>query len=213
MAGSLLGDEPVTTKTRPLSYDLIHVRELTGWHTVARLWCAECGETLDLRLTTSRHADDIERRARAKGWDCDKNRPRRTICPTCKVRPRPPAKMVPKPVPRPIAAKPISPVPLEIPMTTLRPATPDERMRIRHKLDEVFDDSKGMYLDNYCDRRVAEELKLPRKMIEQIREAAYGPIRTDPEIEQLRTDITALIAQASTLANRLAEVEKRFQAR
>jgi hypothetical protein len=29
----------------------------------------------------------------------------------------------------------------------------------------------------------------------------------------LRADIAALIAQASTLANRLAEVEKRFQPR
>ncbi|EME69899.1 hypothetical protein H261_10859 [Paramagnetospirillum caucaseum] len=95
----------------------------------------------------------------------------------------------------------------------VRPATPDERMRIRHKLDGVFDDAKGMYLDGYSDQRVAEELKLPRKMIEQIREAAYGPIRTDPEIEQLRTDITSLVSQASALANRLAEVEKRFQPR
>ena len=100
-------------------------------------------------------------------------------------------------------------------MTTpaLRPASPDERMRIRHKLDEVFDDSKGMYLDGYSDQRVADGLKLPRKMIEQIREAAYGPIRTDPEIEQLRADITTLVAQASALANRLAEVEKRYQPR
>jgi hypothetical protein len=86
-------------------------------------------------------------------------------------------------------------------------------MRIRHKLDEVFDDSKGMYLDGYCDQRVAEDLKLPRKMIEQIREAAYGPIRTDPEIDQLRTDIASLVSQASTLANRLADVEKRYLAR
>ena len=198
----------MTTKIRPLSYDLIHVRELTGWHTVARLWCAECGETLDLRLTTSRHADVVERLARAKGWDCDKNRASRTICPDCKARPRP--------QPRVTAPKPTKPtLRKEPPMTTpaLRPATPDERMRIRHKLDEVFDDSKGMYLDGSSDQRVAEELKLPRKMIEQIREMAYGPIRTDPEIEQLRTDIAALIAQAGTLANRLSEVEKRFQAR
>lgn len=198
-------------KTRPLSYDVLQVRDTSGPRTVARLWCAACGETLDLPLTTSRNADDIERRARAKGWDCDKNRASRTICPDCKAHPRPPVKVaVPKPT------KPTKPtIRKEMPMTTpaLRPATPDERMRIRHKLDEVFDDSKGMYLDGFSDQRVADGLKLPRKMIEQIREAAYGPIRTDPEIDQLRTDIAALIAQASTLANRLAEVEKRFQPR
>ena len=193
-------------KTRPLSYDILQVRDTAGPRTVARLWCAQCGETLDLTLNGLHHADAVERLARAKGWDCDKNRASRTICPDCKARPRP----------RVTAPKPTKPtLRKEPPMTTpaLRPATPDERMRIRHKLDEVFDDSKGMYLDGYSDQRVAEELKLPRKMVEQIREMAYGPIRTDPEIEQLRTDIAALIAQAGTLANRLTEVEKRFQVR
>ena len=220
LAGPLLGGMPM--KTRPLSYDILQLRDTNGPRTVARLWCAQCGETLDLTLTTSHHADGVERMARAKGWDCDKNRPRRTLCPDCKARPRPLASPTnvknrgfapPVKVAMPKPTKPT--IRKELPMTTpaLRPATPDERMRIRHKLDEVFDDSKGMYLDGYSDQRVAEDLKLPRKMIEQIREAAYGPIRTDPEIEQLRTDITALVAQASTLANRLAEVEKRYQPR
>lgn len=193
-------------KTRPLSYDVVQVRDTTGPRTVARLWCADCGETLDLTLNSPYHADGVERMARAKGWDCDKNRPSRTICPDCKARPR-----------QPIMAATMKPTKLtirkEMPMTTVRPASPDERMRIRHKLDGVFDDAKGMYLDGFSDQRVAEDLRLPRKMIEQIREAAYGPIRTDPEIDLLRTDIAALIAQASTLANRLAEVEKRFQPR
>lgn len=203
-------------KTRPLSYGVVQLRDISGPRTVARLWCAQCGETLDLTLNSNHNADAVERRARAKGWDCDKNRASRTLCPDCKARPRTVVRPIPpKPpaAPRPVAAKPASPITMEIPMTTVRPATPDERMRIRHKLDEVFDDSKGMYLDGSSDQRVAEDLKLPRKMIEQIREAAYGPIRTDPEIDQLRTDIAALIAQASTLANRLAEVEKRFQPR
>ncbi len=192
-------------KTRPLSYDILQVRNTTGPRTVARLWCADYGETLDLTLNSPHHADGVERMARAKGWDCDKNRASRTICPDCKARPRPPIMAT--------AMKPTKPtIRKEMPMTsTVRPATPDER--IRHKLDGVFDDAKGMYLDGFSDQRVAEELKLPRKMIEPIREAAYGPIRTDPEIDQLRTDIATLIAQASTLANRLAEVEKRFQPR
>jgi hypothetical protein len=208
----------MTAKTRPLSYDVIQVRDTRGIRSVARIWCAQCGETLDITLSTNHHADAVERRARAKGWECDKNRASRTICPDCKARPRTVVRLIPpKPpaAPRPVVASSASPITMEIPMTTpaLRPATPDERMHIRHKLDEVFDDSKGMYLDGYSDQRVAEDLKLPRKMIEQIREAAYGPIRTDPEIDQLRADIAALIAQASTLANRLAEVEKRFQPR
>ena len=198
----------MTGKRRALSYDVLQVRDITGPRTIARLWCAQCGDTLDITLSSAHHADGVERMARAKGWDCDKNRPRRTICPDCKARPSPPIK--------PAAPNPIKPtIRKEMLMTTpaLRPATPDERMRIRHKLDGVFDDAKGMYLDSFSDQRVAEELKLPRKMIEQIREAAYGPIRTDPEIEQLRTDIASLVSQASTLANRLADVEKRYLAR
>jgi hypothetical protein len=215
----------MTTKHRPLSYEILQIRETGGPRTIARIWCAACGSTLDLTLTANRHADNVERRAKAKGWDCDKNRANRTICPDCKAAPpariKPAMPVVPKACRSATAVKPAIPaIPtanMEPPMTTItpavRPATPDEGMRIRHKLDGVFDDAKGMYLDGFSDQRVAEELKLPRKMIEQIREAAYGPIRTDPEIEQLRTDIVALIAMASTLTNRLAEVEKRFQPR
>jgi hypothetical protein len=215
----------MTTKHRPLSYEILQIRETGGPRTIARIWCAACGGTLDLTLTANRHADNVERRAKAKGWDCDKNRASRTICPDCKAAPpakiKPAMPVVPKACRSATAAKPsthaISTANMEPPMTAItpavRPATPDERMRIRHKLDGVFDDAKGMYLDSFSDQRVAEELKLPRKMIEQIREAAYGPIRTDSEIEQLRTDIADLVAMASTLTNRLAEVEKRFKPR
>ncbi|MBF0326904.1 MAG: hypothetical protein HQL42_17785 [Alphaproteobacteria bacterium] len=206
----------MTGKRRALSYDVVQVRDITGPRTIARLWCAQCGDTLDITLNSAHHADGVERMARTKGWECDKNRPRRTLCPDCKARPRvaPKPELSKSPVPlRPVVTKPVFPIVMETPMTSVRPATPDERMRIRHKLDEVFDDSKGMYLDGYSDQRVADGLNLPRKMIEQIREAAYGPIRTDPEIEQLRTDIASLVSQASTLANRLADVEKRYLAR
>ncbi|CAA7618516.1 hypothetical protein [Magnetospirillum sp. SS-4] len=35
-------------KTRPLSYGVVQLRDISGPRTVARLWCAQCGETLDL---------------------------------------------------------------------------------------------------------------------------------------------------------------------
>ncbi len=195
-------------KSRPLSYDVVMVRTASGTRRVARLWCAECGETLDLTLSTSHHADDVVKRAVAKGWTCDKNRASRTLCPECKVRP---VRKKPQPAAKPIPTK----VRKENPVTTtpVRAATPDERMRIRHKLDEVFDDAKGMYLDGYTDQRVAEELTLPRKMIERIREAAYGPVRTAPEIEDLRTDLATLTAKAAELTKRLTDIEKRFVAK
>ena len=199
-------------KTRPLSYDLVNVRGTSGSRFVARIWCAQCGDTLDLTLTGSHHADDVERRARAKGWDCDKNRPAVTCCPDCKSAPRKPRKGRPTAsTSAPIITKPaIMKKEITMTTTTVRVPTPDERMRVRRKLDEVFDDAKGMYLDGYSDQRLAEELNLPRKIVELIREAAYGPIRTDSEVEQLRGDIAELTAKAAAMAGRLAEIEKRF---
>lgn len=220
-------------KRRGLSYDVLQVRDGGQPRTVARVWCSGCTEHLDLTINSSHNPERIEQQARAKGWDCDKNRASWNRCPACKAMDKArskgePAAKAAEPIPaatdatarvsqaaapQPAPTAPLGAKETAMTTTTVRAPTPDERTRVRHKLDGVFDDSNGMYLDGYSDQKVADDLKLPRKIVEQIREAAYGPIRTDPEIEQLRADITDLLTKASGLANRLAEVKKRFGAR
>ena len=93
----------------------------------------------------------------------------------------------------------------------VREPTAEHRLRIRRALDEHFDDAKGCYLDGMTDQRLGDNLKVPWKWIEQIREAAYGPIRTDPEIEAVRGEIVAIKAALAKAEQRLAAVEARFK--
>ncbi|TXL70127.1 hypothetical protein FHP25_35995 [Vineibacter terrae] len=58
------------------------------------------------------------------------------------------------------------------------------------------------------DRRVAEESKVPAACVVRLRELAYGPIRSDPELEALRRDLDALAARAKTLSAQLGDVNQ-----
>ena len=101
-----------------------------------------------------------------------------------------------------------------------RELTPEERQRVRTLLDSQFDDSKGIYLEGYSDQRVGEEAKVPWSSVRKMREAAYGPLKTVPELDALATEqrmiqgkiaeitttLTALQAQSNDLAKRIAGV-------
>ncbi len=73
-----------------------------------------------------------------------------------------------------------------------RQITPDQRLAVRNLLDHHFDDGVGGYIDGFSDQKVAEQAGVPRIFVERAREAAYGPIRLDPVVGQLREDVAAL---------------------
>lgn len=109
----------------------------------------------------------------------------------------------PPPAPRVIlTAHPSTPsAPESAPMNSASPApskvrdlTPEERAKVRRELDAHFDDSVGMYLGGENDQRIGERLGLPWAAVAQMREAAYGPIRTDPEVEAMRAAVKAVSA-------------------
>jgi hypothetical protein len=90
-----------------------------------------------------------------------------------------------------------------------REITPDQRLAVRNLLDHHFDDGVGGYINGFSDQQVAEQAGVPRIFVERAREAAYGPIRLDPVVGQLREDeeankgLTALQKQAFSLASRI----------
>jgi len=86
-------------------------------------------------------------------------------------------------------------------------------------LDKHFDDKAGHYLDGKSDQTIADELKVPRIFIERIREAAYGPIRVDPEVQKLMDDVDRLMkahnlaaANVTRIGQDLDELYKRLAA-
>lgn len=160
-----------------------------GYHGIARFLCVGCGATHDQRLKSGEACNPelLAKRACRDGWQAHSHRRARTYCPAClALRPaNDPNSELAKVIPM---AKPVAEP------TPLREATPDQRVAIRSALDKSFDDSVGAYLDGMSDQRIAETVGVPRMVVERIREAAYGPIRVDPEMAAIRSAIEALKA-------------------
>lgn len=95
---------------------------------------------------------------------------------------------------------------------TPRDPTQQERIKIRQLLDHRFDDEAGCWLDGYSDQKAGEELDLPWSMVTRIREAAYGPIRVDPEVAALRAELVQIGRELATLQEKHAGAQKRLDA-
>lgn len=99
------------------------------------------------------------------------------------------------------------------PAPSLKPAavptlSPEVKAKIRQVLDRVFDDAKGAYLidgtTRYSDEVVAKEVDLPRAVVIAYRELAYGPLLSDPELDELRV---LLLASQRTIEAELQRIE------
>lgn len=66
-------------------------------------------------------------------------------------------------------------------------------------LDGHFDEARGMYLEGYSDQRIGKELNIPWACVTQMREAAYGPILVDTEVENLRAKVKVMSDNADAL--------------
>jgi hypothetical protein len=102
------------------------------------------------------------------------------------------------------------------PPAGLRDPTQAERLKIRSILDKAFDDNAGCWLDGYSDQKAGEEIGVPWALVTRIREAAYGPIRVDPEVagilaalKSLTTEQARLAAEQTKLAAAIADLETR----
>jgi hypothetical protein len=170
-----------------------------------RMVCARCGAIEDVSNEHDCAPHHVVKKFDRRGWTTDPYYARLCLCPVCTA--RPPAEqqqetpaMAEQPTPPnnnsvPVVAlssKVTPPVPVAVQLVHL---TADQRRKVREKLDEFFDDARGCYLparaggDLYSDQRIAEELDMPRALVVAIREASYGTIKTDPEIDALRHQV------------------------
>lgn len=177
--------------TRSFGFDLTNLTDGTR-RTVAQFTCSECWRTLDVTIGDKLVPDAVAKTATHKGWKVNAFRKTGTYCPTCagpSHKPKnDPDSELRKVIPM-VAVTPIKAVPLVI--DGAREITTDERVAIRSHLDKHFDDGVGAYLDCMSDQRIAEMVGVPRMAVERLREAAYGPIRVDPAILEMRGKIEA----------------------
>jgi hypothetical protein len=101
------------------------------------------------------------------------------------------------------------PAPAPAPKLAIVPKQPtaDQRLAIRNLLDKHFDDGVGCYLDGMDDQKVAERVGVPRLIVEQIRDAGWGPVKVNPEMVALRAEVAALKAE---LEKQSADVAKAY---
>lgn len=188
-----------------LGFQVRSVAVAGGFRREARFVC-RCGDTLTLDEAAARklNPEFVAKRARAAGWQADGWRASVARCPACQAKDRGGERPGEKVIRMPEAQAP-APVPPD-----KREPTPKQRLAIRAKLDECFDDDAGCYLDGQSDQRIGEELNLPWSWVARIREAAYGPIRVDPEVAAFRAELVALRAEQKKLDERIAALGSRL---
>lgn len=95
------------------------------------------------------------------------------------------------------------------PMAALKPRIPTvkEVLRIGEELDLHFAD--GRYRAGQSDQVLADRLDLPRAIVTRVREEGYGPLKGDPEVEALRSDLDTLGGVLTDFRARLARLEQR----
>ncbi|MBP2232523.1 hypothetical protein J2847_005852 [Azospirillum agricola] len=161
-----------------------------------RVECAQCGAT-DLFMPGSLTAGwtPVHAQAEAKGWSGLRARP---LCPLCTASANRSATS-PTTKPPACAARPAmtqentmgtNPAGSKAETAQVREPSLAETATIFKKLDEVFE--RGRYLDRWSDRKVGEALNLPWALVAKVREQLLGPLKEDPAITALRSEVEQL---------------------
>ncbi len=191
---------------RPLSYEVLTTRASGKPVSFARIVCAKCGSHADISFNNKAASPDvIEQKLMRMGWQFNKNTSRKNVCPTCNYG---------------WTGK--SDVSVEIKddfnkrkgkdMQTPSVDASLNAIVIFEKLDEVF--VNGRFADGWSDERVAKESgNAPKALVIQIREKRFGPIKGDPEIDAIRSEVEVIKAMVSQIEGKMAQAEKRITGR
>ncbi|ELT50976.1 hypothetical protein [Brucella intermedia] len=185
----------------------ITVMAEAGRRRVHRITCSECGTHGDVSANThsgSRNHDDLLKVWRRAGWTIGNNH-NRDLCPACTSAKRRKGsggssaeadEVIPS----------SSPEAENMTVDTKGAEPPrqpnfEEKRIIFAKLEEVYIDERTGYSDDWTDQRVADSLGVPRKWIEDMREANFGPVRNNEETRLLIEEATKLRNELTELVN------------
>ena len=73
-----------------------------------------------------------------------------------------------------------------------RVMTREDKRIIYDKINEVYVDEKRGYDNGWSDHKLATDLGVPRKWIEEVREDMFGPVATNPDIEEFNRSVASL---------------------
>ena len=163
--------------------------------------CSCCKKQETKRFATYAQPTVISTIFRNSGWDV--TRKGEWTCPAClkakREKPQEPVNMSP--------AKPHAPIKPEA-IAAVRAPTARETIAIADALAPLFD--KGRYKAGHDDRSIGKALELPAAMVAKVREELHGPIKGDPEIDAIKSELSAIISMIKPLEQRIAATEKRI---
>ncbi|UYO50306.1 hypothetical protein KQX64_06950 [Rhodopseudomonas palustris] len=81
----------------------------------------------------------------------------------------------------------------------------DEALVIAEKLGEVYVGKDKGYSDGWSDKRLAEDLNVPRDWVRQIREKRFGPAGDSEEARALLAEARVASADAALMVRAVAE--------
>ncbi|KAA5603006.1 hypothetical protein F1188_20185 [Roseospira marina] len=185
----------------PRAVEHVRTQVANQWRTEWRLQCDQCGAMARRHWRDLSDPQIAEKNFKTQGWVIGKA----VTCPACSAQkhktPAPPGAER-KRTDRMTTERKTSQKPRDL--------TVEERGRVRDALDVYFDAEKGFYTDGYSDQQVGRELDLPWASVAAFRDLAYGPIRSDPILEEVRAGLVAVEKTLAGLKAKAATLEQRL---
>ena len=164
-----------------------------------RVVCGACGVTdalSPLSIGDDLARELVPRKFRERGWEIG----RRDVddrCPGCVAKEE--AKRRSKVV-KLVEAAPSVDAPREMQR--------EDRRIILAKLNDIYLDEQRGYDNGWSDHRVAEDLGVPRKWVETLREENFGPAGDNEGLRKFAADVKALVADLAAFSARADELTK-----
>lgn len=181
-----------------------------GLRPFACVTCHACAGVKEVLLNgPAKRPDRLAERFQDEGWEFDAFNASRITCPDCIAR-RAAARRGEsgRPEASPVASLKGNVVTLHLKSEAgiaLPPnkteLTVEERGRVRDVLIGTFDEKAGQYSEGWSDRRVAEEVGgVPSKLVADLREIAFGPLRSIVELEPVAARLNEMDARLEAVA-------------
>lgn len=181
-----------------------------GFRRVHRFQCSACPVVHDIPIKFGASgglgAEILERQMKRAGWELGA-RPTKDLCQACAQAKR--KKKIEKKGDvihmAKYGAAGISVVTENQPREMSR----DDRRIIFAKLNDVYIDETTGYGNGWSDKKVAEDLSVPRAWVEEIREENFGPIQISEEAKEQIAELQKLERDANSLLTQMkAEATK-----
>lgn len=177
-----------------------------SFRTVARLTCRKCGvsDSISIRAVGGLLPPTvISKKMEQKGWTVGANE-QWDMCPGCTNKAKDKNPTMLKVVDHVAADATSEQKPREM--------SRDERRIIFAKLNEVYLDEGRGYEGEWSDHRVATDLGVPRKWVEDIRVEMFGDAGTNAEMSEFFEQAKTLLAEARAILGEAREHYKKARA-